>query len=115
MSFVKCFDVISMVTDEAVKRFSPIWKEDEEKKVILRQYCDAIDSITKEFNMESIEVEVDEITMNISIDLGCDELTIENNNHVFYSLARRAIRFELLAHDDKLVVRFVFPSIWCRA
>lgn len=31
-SFVKCFDTVSMVIDEATSQFAPIWKEDKESK-----------------------------------------------------------------------------------
>ena len=31
-SFVKCFDAVSMVVDEATSRFAPIWKENKESK-----------------------------------------------------------------------------------
>ena len=31
-SFIKCFDAVSMVVDEATSRFAPIWKENKESK-----------------------------------------------------------------------------------
>lgn len=48
MSFVKCFDVVSMVTEEAIKRFAPLWKLDRECNRILKQYCSVIDSLAEE-------------------------------------------------------------------
>ena len=36
-SFVKCFDVVSMVVDEANSQFAPLWKPNEEKYKILKQ------------------------------------------------------------------------------
>ena len=113
MSFVKCFDAASMVIEDANERFAPLWKPDTEKLDMFKQYCEAIDSLSREFDGESFEVEVDEITMEISVTLECDEIVIESKEHVFYELAKRAVRCGFsAAGKDTLLVRFVFPSIW---
>ncbi len=113
MSSVKCFDVTSKVIDEASDRFGPLWKVDEEKLNILRQYCGAIDSISRDFDGESLEVEVDEISMDVSITLECGEMVITSGNHVFFQLAERSTKFSFsVSGDDMLLVRFVFPSVW---
>ena len=116
MSFVKCYDAVSMVLEEATKRFSPLWKTNKEKNKILKQYCEAIDTLSNEFNGESFEVGVDEISMNIEITLECQEILINSSNHLFCRLINKCISFEISASTDELIcVKFVFPSIWDKA
>lgn len=112
-NFVKCFDIVSMVVEEATNRFSPLWEINKERYDILRQYCDVLDSLVTEFNGESFEVEVDDINMTIAITMECNEITIESKNHMYYSLAQRTTSFGFSVSDDGLLcAKFVFPSIW---
>lgn len=115
MSFIKCFDVASMVIEDANERFSPVWKVDEERLNIFKQYCEAIDLLSKEFEGASFEVEIDEQTMEISVVLECDEIIIESDTHTLYELIKRTIRYGFSASGDSLLVKFVFPSMWIRA
>lgn len=113
MGFVTCFDVVTMVTDEATKQFSPGFRENQERKEILKQYCEAIDALAKEFGGESFEVDVDDIKMTISIKMECPDMVIQSKNHVFYALSERAISVGFSHGDgDMISVEFVFPSIW---
>lgn len=114
MSFVKCFDVVDMIIKEANNRFSPLWKVDEEKFKVLKQYSEAIDKLSEEFEGVSYDVEVDEISMEVSIVLECDEIIIENKNHILYELMKRTIKsvFSVSEDGENLAVKFVFPSIW---
>lgn len=113
MSFIKCFDVINMVVEEANNRFSPLWKINNDKLSVLKQYSEAIDKLSKEFSGVSFDVEVDEISMEITIALECDEIIIEDEKHLFYELAKRTVRYSFSVSEDKnLLVKFVFPSVW---
>lgn len=111
---LKCFDIAEMVIDEATRQFFPIWIVNEEKKEVFRQYCDVLDSISKEFDGEAFEIDVDDIKMTISIKLYCNEFTIENKSHPFYELAKRALSmsFGYEKEDRNMSVEFIFPSIW---
>lgn len=116
MSFIKCFDAASMVIEDATERFKPLWCIDDEKLNVLKQYCDAIDLLSKEFDGESFEIEVDEITMEISIALECGEIVIESDNHILYDLAKRAVKYGFSpSTKDTLLIKFIFPSIWNKA
>lgn len=113
MGFMKCFDVVSMVVEEATSRFSPLWKVNKEKIEILNQYCDILDILSKEFDGESYEVEVDEITMEINIALECEEIVITKKDHVFYDLIDRSVKYGFCVSDDgSLIIKFTFPSVW---
>lgn len=120
MSFVKCFDAVTMVTDESTKRFAPIWVEDSEKKDILKNYCEAIDELAEEFDGETFDVEVDEIDMTISIKLECaSSVMVDSQHHKLVQLANRSVRFGFSGATTEsgnkcLSIEFVFPSIWER-
>ena len=115
MSFVNCFDVVSMVVEEATKQFAPLWKLNKENNKILEQYCSVIDSLAEEFGGMSFNVTVDDIAMTIAIEMECEDMTLESTTHKFYSLARRAnaIGFSV-SEGGNLNVKFVFPSVWSR-
>lgn len=115
-SFVKCFDMVSIVVEEATERFSPLWKVNDERYDILRQYCDVLDALAKELDGESFDVEVDEIKMTISISMECRDMVIESKDHNYCKLAERALAFGFSVSEDGLLcVKFVFPSVWERA
>lgn len=112
-SFVKCFDIVSMVVDEATSQFAPLWKINKEKYRTLEQYCDTLDSLADEFDAESFDVEIDDITMTITITMECDEIIIESQNHKYYSIAQRLTAFGFsVSKDGLLCAKFVFPSVW---
>lgn len=116
MAFVNCFDVVSMVVEEATRQFSPLWKLDRESNKILEQYCSVIDSLANDFGGESFDVTIDDIAMTITIVMECEDMTIESKNHKFYDLARRSKAFGFsVSEDGNLNVKFVFPSVWVRA
>ena len=60
---IKCFDVVNMVVEEGSNQFKPLWKVYQEKLDIFHEYCDAIDGILKEFDGDSIDVDIDDIKM----------------------------------------------------
>lgn len=113
MGFVKCFDAVSMVVEEASKQFSPLWELDTESYDILKQYCSVIDSLAEEFDGESFDVSVDDIKMTIGIALECPDIVIESTSHNFYKLAQRSnsVSFSV-TEDGNLNVEFTFPSVW---
>lgn len=116
MAFIKCFDAVEMVLDEASKQFAPLFREDKEKKNILKTYCDVIDTIAADFHGESFEVEVDDIKMSVTIKLECQDMIIRSAEHPFYELTRHANAVSFSKGDgDNLCVGFVFPSIWEKA
>lgn len=112
---VTCFDVVSMVVEEATNQFYPVWKLDDENFKILGQYCGAIDSLAKEFDGESYDVEIDDISMDITITMECSDITIENHQHKYYELISKAKSFGFSVEENgNLSVYFVFPGIWKR-
>ena len=112
MGKVKCFDVVESVVEVANERFAPIFTLDEHKYDVLKNYCEAIDDLSDEFDGEYFEVDVDEDTMEVKISLECPDMTIESRDHVFWELAKRSVRMSFSTSGESLRVSFVFPSIW---
>lgn len=113
MGFVKCFDVVSMVVEEASKQFSPLWELNKDSYNILKQYCSVIDSLAEEFDGESFDVFIDDIKMTVGITLECSDITIESASHNFYKLAQRSNSVSFSTSEDgNLNVKFIFPSVW---
>lgn len=113
MNFVKCFDAVDMVVEEANKQFAPLWRLNKEKYKILGQYCQVIDSLSDEFDGVSYDVEIDDIAMTVAVTLECQDINIQQQSHKYYSLAQRAITFGFSTSEDgNLNVKFVFQSVW---
>lgn len=116
MSFAKCFDVVTMVTEEATKQFGSLLRVDKEKECSLKACCEIIDDIAKEHNGISYEVEVDRDTtdITISLSLGYFEMVDDVNN--LYAIISRTKRLDIKFYDpDTLQIDFVFKGIWSRA
>lgn len=114
MAAVKCFDVVTMVTDEATKQFGSLVTEDEEKKNILKSYCSIIDDIADRFNGVAFEVDVDDETADITISVVCLELEVGSNDK-FYKLMQHAKEFRVSVSKDGadcIQMDFVFDGIW---
>jgi len=113
---IKCFDAVEMVVEEANRQFSPIWEMNKDNYQILKQYCDVIDKLSKEYEGESYEVEIDDIVMTISITMDCLDMIVDKNNKELLQIAERAISIEFSTNDDGMLsIKFVFPSLWERA
>lgn len=113
MKAVKCFDVVTMVVEDASEEFRPIWRINNERLEILKSYCDIIDMMSDEFDGESFEVEVDEITMEVIISLECAEVIIESASHPFYEIIKRTVRYGFgVSEEGNLLINFTFPSLW---
>lgn len=95
MSFVNCFDVVQMVTDEASAQFAPLFCGNKEAKAILHQYCDAIDVLAWEFDGVTFEASVHDESMEVSVTFECPDIVIRTQKHRFYDLVERsnAVRF----------------------
>ena len=112
MNKVKCFDVVESVVEVANERFAPIFTLDEQKYDVLKNYCEAIDDLSDEFDGEYFEVDVDEDTMEVKISLECPDMTIGSRDHVFWELAKRVVKVSFSASGENVRASFVFPSIW---
>lgn len=113
---VKTFNVVEMIAEEAEKQFKPLWQINRNDYAILKEYCEALDELTKEFNAESVEVQIEEPEMEISITLSCNNYVSLPADCRFYLFAGRAKSISFSISENKyLDIKFTFPSIWRRA
>lgn len=116
MNCINCFDIVSEVVEEASSQFGSTWSVNQERFDILEQYCSLLDNIAEESNGESFEVEVDDITMEISISVECNDIIIRNVDSVYLDLFQRAISIEFYAASNgNVVMKLKFPSVWEKA
>lgn len=111
---IKCFDVATMVTDEATEQFGSLVREDREKKNFLKYCCSVIDDISERFNGVAFEVDVDDETTDITISLTCSEFELGVDDR-FYELLKSAKSFGVkVSEDDAECIKldFVFGGIW---
>lgn len=116
MGSITCYDVVRIMLDEATKQFSPAFKEDSERKRRVERYCDWITIISDEFGGESYDIEIDDVTMDISVSLTCKEIETTEQTPALYMLLSKAKSVKLMAVDDTYIkIKFVFTGIWERA
>lgn len=116
-SFVKCYDIVSMVVDEASSQYAPTLTEDEESRSILKEYCEAIDLLYSQYDTISYDASVNDITKNITVKIECvvfDVASINKTEYkIFYDLVRRSVSVNFFTSKDiNTVTVFEFPSIW---
>lgn len=111
---ISCYDIVSMVTEEATERFAPIWSVDETLREVLEKLCGAIDLLSDEFGGVAYECEVIDATKEISVSLICPEIIVLDNNHRIYNVMKYANRFSVYNTEDNECVNicFEFPGIW---
>lgn len=115
---IKCFDVVTMVTDEASEQFGCLLKENTESKSYLHDYCNAIDILAKRFGAVMFEANVDDETTDITVTMVCEEFEITDPNDLFYKLAEKSKCLKISASKEEagyLCIAFVFNGIWERA
>lgn len=112
---IKCYDVVSMVTDEATSQFGSLWRVNESRQDELKRSCELIDNLAGECGGISYEVYVDDITMEISVAMECDELVVKSKDNAFYGLLGRIKGLKFCSTDDNLCIRLRFGSIWDKA
>lgn len=107
------FDVVSMVLEEANKRFAPLFQPVEERVEFLKQYCGAFDKLIEEQDADSFDAEVDENDMTVHIDLVMMTVECSRNQPQLGQLIQRAMSFRAKAEDgEHLRLSFVYPSLW---
>ena len=111
------FDVAQMVFDDANERFAPPFVMKEDRMEIFRQYCSVVDMILKEFNGETLEISMDESSMQITVRIGIDSLIVDRpERSLIMELLSGAESFAIEKGDDSpLLLTLVFPSLWERA
>lgn len=114
MSFVTCYDAVSMVLDDAAERFGQNRKLNQETLERLQAACKLMDSIVEEIDCDSIEAEIDENTMDLIVTLCCEDLTMcYGRSHPFFKIIQHADSFGFRnGGENRLLVFFRFVGVF---
>lgn len=110
---IKCYEFVSMATDEATSQFGSLWKVNENRQNDLKRNCELIDKLVKRYGGIAYDVNIDGITMEVSVEIEFDELIVDSKNSVFYELLVRAKRLKFESSGtNNLCIKLTFDSIW---
>lgn len=115
MNRIKCYDVATMVIDEATNQFGSLWKVSRSRLDDLKESCKLIDELSDESHGVSYDVDIDDRTMDISVTLECEDLITDSKDHTIYSLMNVTKSINMFAHEGNLCIKFKFGSIWDKA
>ena len=114
---IKCFDVATLVTDEATKQFGSLVFEDASKKAKLEEFCEILDDVLLRFDGMSMKVSVDDETTEITVAVICDSFEVDDSKDKFHELFRRSNLVLLQADEDSdemIQISFLMDGIWSR-
>ena len=110
------FAIADMVLEEADARFAPSFRRAEDRVAIFKEYCEAIDGIAAQFGAESIDVEVDENSMNVVLSLVLPDIQVSGGSkNTVQQLIERSLCFRVGLDGENIVLTFTFPSLWEKA
>lgn len=112
MGLVKCFDVVTMLTDEVKEHLGNPVIENVDKKNELQKSCEMIDVVAQQFGGFSYDVEVNEQTMEISISFVCEEFETSVGSEFCDLLGRAKKERFRVSGEDRIELTFVFNGIW---
>lgn len=85
MSNLKCFKITKIIIKEAYNRFAPIWRATSKGMTNLKNVCNELDKLCLKNKAKSLEVEVNEITMEIRFTVEFSKLEFIGNNSILSS------------------------------
>ena len=110
---VSCFDIVSMVVEEATQKYASVYKLNKTNYGYLETYCKIIDNLADEFDADSFEASINDRDMTVAVSMCCEDLTVRNCDHAFYALTEHATSISLaVKHEDCMKITFEFPSVW---
>lgn len=113
---VTCLDATNMLLDEATERFKPLFNINNSKAEALRKKCVLIDKMVSMFDCDSLDVDIDEITMNISFTFVCEDFEVSRNDVWFINVLKDAKIVEIDRADDlHIKLKIVYSGVWVKA
>lgn len=111
--FVRTYDIVEMVIDEATEQFGNRWVIPNAKKNTLKTDCELIDQLVSDFDCESAEADIDDETLKLKVSVVCPDMVLEyGRTHPFFTLIQHAESFSFSTIEDSLKVDFVFAGLW---
>lgn len=113
MSSIRTFDVVEMLIDEATEQFRNHWVVSEKHRNSLKASCALIDRLVSEFDCESVEADINDDTLKLTVSIVCPDIVLEyGRTHPFFTLIQNAESFSFSAVEDSIRVDFVFAGLW---
>lgn len=117
MNLAKCFEIASIVLNEATNRFSDAYVEDEEKKNEFKCFCEILDDVILRFDEVYVGVYVDEVSKEIAVTVTCGQFEVGKASDPFHELFRRSNRVSIKRDPEKeesccIQIRFEMNGIW---
>ena len=109
---VTCYSVLKMVVDSAVEELKLVVDEEKEKQII--KVCEVVDKMSTDFDGISYNVIINNDDKNITIELDCDEIIVEDNESEIYDVFKDALNVTFKHGEGKesLIVSITVPGIW---
>lgn len=113
MAFINTYDIVEMVIDEASEQFGSRWFISKTSRKNLKTDCELIDRLASDFDCESVEADVDDDTMKLTVSVVCPDMVLEyGRTHPFFTLIQHTESFCFSAAGDSLKINFVFSGLW---
>ena len=113
---VPSFAIVEMVLEEADRMVGERWpgyKIVDEYVSILKEYCEAIDSMIEEFGGDGFAVKIDETDLTVHISVRLESAQAVPGNTVLNDLIKRSLKFSASYDDGEyFVAKFIFPPLW---
>lgn len=111
MTVMRCFDTAKEAIDGFLKEHNNLSKTDRERLDMFTEYCDAVDLIADYNRAECVAFKVEDDGA-VSCKLMLPALDTPSAKSPFFDLVVRSVSFSVENVDGKIVLTFVFPSLW---
>lgn len=115
MEYTGCYDCVVDVADEATQIYSRHYKRNDEKYQQLQNICECVDELFREVDGVFVDVSVNDVTKQLTIDIGCDDVIFENGrSHMFFNVIQMFDSFEFSKTKDGYLRISLNLAMWER-
>lgn len=110
---IKCWDILNEVLTEATSQFAPTMTPNYDRVQKVKIFCNHVDTFAAEMDATEYHVNVNEENTDITVEVTCPLVYVEDRGDAFYKLARVSKLFGFKENKDgDIVVSFVIPGVW---
>lgn len=109
-----CYESVTKLVADASKRFGDQFVVNSDKAKSLSDICKIIEKMISEFECESFDVNIHDVTKKLTICLVCDEFIFQSGcGHPFFSLIKMLSSFSFSkSKDDSLQLELNIDGLW---
>ena len=115
MRKIKCYDFATAVTDEVTKLLHGSKREDAGRKRIFEELCGIIDELSDRFDGGEININIDQSSLKILVELDCLDPEVGSPEDNFFRLVSMSEKFSVTASEtieDGVKIGFVLDGFW---